>query len=91
MIINVVQTPRLPTGVEALSVLNDDDSLTILVSERLSPQKMHAAVVHEIAHILRADFCSDTADASHIEKDVRKDALTRIDWTDLDIHYNVVE
>lgn len=39
MIINVVQTPRLPTGVEALSVLNDDDSLTILVSERLSPQK----------------------------------------------------
>lgn len=52
---------------------------------------MHAAVVHEIAHILRADFCSDTADASHIEKDVRKDALTKIDWTDLDIHYNVVE
>lgn len=90
MIINVVQTPRLPTGVEALSVLNDDDSLTILVSERLSPQKMHAAVVHEIAHLLRADFCSDM-DAAHIEKDVRNDALTKIDWTDLDIHYNVVE
>lgn len=90
MIINVVQTPRLPSGVEALSVLNDDDSLTILVSELLSPKKMHAAVVHEIAHLLRADFCS-TSDASHIEKDARKDALTKIDWTDLDIHYNVVE
>lgn len=90
MIINVVQTPRLPSGVEALSVLNDDDSLTILVSELLSPQKMHTAVVHEIAHLLRADFCSDT-DASQLEKDARKDALTKIDWADLDIHYKVVE
>lgn len=90
MIINVVQTPRLPSGVEALSILNDDDSLTILVSELLSPKKMHAAVVHEIAHLLRADFCSDT-DAAHIEKDVRRDALTKIDWTDLELHYNVVE
>ncbi|WP_045172438.1 hypothetical protein [Acidaminococcus intestini] len=90
MVINVIQTPRLPSGVDALSVINADDSLTVLVSELLSPQKMHAAVVHEIAHILRADFCSDT-DASQLEKDVRKDALTKIDWTDLDIHYNVVE
>ena len=90
MIINVVQTPRLPSGVEALAVLNDDDSLTILVSELLSPQKMHTAVVHEIAHLLRADFCSDT-DASQLEKDARKDALTKIDWADLDIHYKVVE
>ena len=90
MVINVIQTPRLPSGVDALSVINADDSLTILVSEKLPPQKMHTAVVHEIAHLLRADFCSDT-DASQLEKDVRKDALTKIDWTDLDIHYNVVE
>lgn len=90
MVINVIQTPRLPSGVDALSVINADDSLTILVSEKLPPQKMHAAVVHEIAHIIRADFCSDT-DASQLEKDARKDALTKIDWTDLDIHYNVVE
>lgn len=90
MVINVIQTPRLPSGVDALSVINVDDSLTVLVSEKLPPQKMHSAVVHEIAHLLRADFCSDT-DASRIEKDARKDALTKIDWTDLDIHYKVVE
>lgn len=90
MIINVVQTPRLPSGVDALSVINADDSLTILVSEKLPPQKMHTAVVHEIAHLLRADFCSNM-DASHIEKDVRNDALPQIDWTDLDIHYNVMD
>lgn len=90
MVINVIQTPRLPSGVDALSVINADDSLTILVSEKLPPQKMHTAVVHEIAHLLRADFCSDT-DASQLEKDVRKDALTKIDWADLDIHYKVVE
>ncbi|MDY2739989.1 MULTISPECIES: hypothetical protein [Acidaminococcus] len=90
MVINVIQTPRLPSGVDALSVINADDSLTILVSEKLPPQKMHAAVVHEIAHIIRADFCSDT-DASQLEKDARKDALTKIDWADLDIHYKVVE
>lgn len=90
MVINVIQTPRLPSGIDALSVINADDSLTILVSEKLPPQKMHAAVVHEIAHIIRADFCSDT-DASQLEKDARKDALTKIDWADLDIHYKVVE
>ena len=90
MVINVIQTPRLPSGVDALSVINADDSLTILVSEKLPPQKMHTAVVHEIAHLLRADFCSDM-DAAHIEKAVRKDALTKIDWADLDIHYKVVE
>lgn len=90
MVINVIQTPRLPSGVDALSVINVDDSLTVLVSEKLPPQKMHTAVVHEIAHLLRADFCS-TSDAARIEKDVRKDALTKIDWADLDIHYNVVE
>ncbi|MBS5519791.1 MAG: hypothetical protein KHX13_05610 [Acidaminococcus intestini] len=89
MVINVIQTPRLPSGVDALSVINADDSLTILVSEKLPPQKMHAAVVHEIAHIIRADFCSSFS-AGKLEKDARKDAY-KINWNDFDIHYNVVE
>ena len=51
---------------------------------------MHQAVVHEIAHILRADFCSD-ASASKLEKEIRTDECPHIDWEDLDIHYRVAE
>nr|DAM13325.1 MAG TPA: IrrE N-terminal-like domain [Caudoviricetes sp.] len=89
MVINVVQTPRLPSGVEAFSVLNADDSLTVLVSANLSPEKRHEAVLHEIAHIIRADFCSSFS-AGKLEKDARKDAY-KINWNDFDIHYNVVD
>ncbi|MBS5519589.1 MAG: hypothetical protein SOU94_06625 [Acidaminococcus sp.] len=78
MTLNVIQTPRLPFGVDAVSILNADDSVTILVAEWLSPLKMHKAVVHEIVHILRADFWSNK-DATQLEKEARLETSVPID------------
>lgn len=87
MTINVVQTQRLPAGVEAVCVPNEDDTWTILVSQDLPPVKKQAAVVHELAHITRADFYTDVS-AGVVEQDVRT-VPTEIRWDDLTIHYDV--
>lgn len=87
MTINVVQTQKLPAGVDAACIPNEDDTWTILVSQDLPPVKKQAAVVHELAHITRADFCTDTS-AGVAEREVRE-APPAIQWDDLTIHYDV--
>jgi hypothetical protein len=87
--VNVLQSSKLPGGIDALSVLNADDSITIVVRASLSPVKKQAAVVHELAHIIRADFTTEKTDATKIEKDVRENTKS-VSLKGIDFFYKVI-
>mgnify|MGYP001161896812 CR=1 FL=1 len=47
---------KLPYTVEALCTCNIDDSHTIIVNDRLSPERQKEVVLHELEHIENDDF-----------------------------------
>lgn len=51
-----LQYLKLPYTVEALCAENIDGSYTIIVNDRLSPERQKEAVLHELEHIKNDDF-----------------------------------
>lgn len=50
---------KLPYTIEALCACNTDNSHTIIVNDRLSPERQKEAVLHELEHINNDDFNND--------------------------------
>lgn len=46
----------MPTSIRAYTVLNKDDSYTIILNSRISHEQQFRAYCHEMAHIQNGDY-----------------------------------
>ncbi len=58
-----VHLMQLPDSVKSCVTINEDDTYSIFIDDRLSCAQQWSAFIHEMKHILRGDFESmQTAD-----------------------------
>jgi len=73
---------KLPDDVRSCVTLNEDDTYSIFIDDRLSCAQQWIAFVHEMKHILRGDFSSDrTADELEIGGMIKRSTAWSIEET----------
>lgn len=60
---------NMPCAIKAYTVLNADNTYTIMLNSRHNHEQLLKSYQHEIAHIVGDDFSSDKDDVDVIEFD----------------------